>query len=502
MSAGRGAWSVRRRDIAWRQVVAVTVIGALAGLTVVVERYERTDVSAAGADATDLAAFPQAPRIGRISTTWFCPGIAAGDGVTGGSVVVANPDDEPVDVALLLMTAESSRQVVAEVDPYSKLSIPVVGSETSGVVVPLVEVIGGRAFVEQQLVFPAGDVTSQCSLGASDTWYFADGFTLEGSVQRINISNPFPESAVVDMEFTTAEGRRAPPELKGIIVPARGVRSVQMSQVGGDEESILAVTVMATRGKVVAARSQHYLGGGRLGYSTMLGVPEPLDRWWFAGGNAGPNVEERLVLYNPGTEEVSVDVIFVGDGLTDGTGPEGDGGVAPVVSTSTFIPPGEVATINTGAAADLPRGVHGIFVSSADGSPFIAEHVVNQRIARRAFTAVVPGAPERFAAETWRIPSGLTPGLVGALTVVNTSGEEGKITVSAIGPAGEFEVPGLVDVRIGPGGLVSIDMPADGTEGQLILRASVPVVVQRRLSRGHGLVGYAAALALPDMVAR
>jgi hypothetical protein len=489
-----------RAPIAWRQVAAFVVVATVAGLIAVVERRDTEAVSVAGADVVDLAAFPQAPRPGRISTTWFCPGIAAGDGVNRGSVVVANPDDEPVDVAVMLLTADGSRQVVAEVDPYSKLSIPVVGRETTGVVVPVVEVIGSRAFVEQQLVFPAGDVTSQCSLGASDTWHFADGFTLEGSVQRINLSNPFPESAVVDLVFTTAEGRRAPPELRGIIVPARGVRSVQMSQVGGDEESILAVSVTATRGKVVASRSQHYLGGGRLGYSTMLGVPEPLDRWWFAGGNAGPNVEERLVLYNPGLEEVTVDVLFVGDGLTDGTGFEGD--VAPIVSTSTFVPPGEVATINTGAAADLPRGVHGIFVSSPDGSPFIAEHVINQRIAGRAFTAVVPGAPERFASRVWRVPSGLTPGLTGAMTVVNTSGEDGTITVSAIGPAGEFEVPGLVDLRIGPGGLISIDMPADGTEGQLILRASVPVVVQRRLSRGHGLVGYSAALALPDTVSR
>lgn len=502
MNTRRERFAGRVREVAWRQVVAVIVVGALIGLIALVEGYETGADSVTGADVTDLGAFPQSPRPGRISTTWFCPGIAAGDGVTSGSVVVANPDDEPVDVAVLLMTADGSRQVVAEIEPYSKSTIPVVGRETTGVVVPVVEVIGSRAFVEQRLVFPAGDVTSQCSLGASDTWFFADGFTLEGSVQRINIANPFPESAVVDVEYTTAEGRRAPPELRGVIVAPRSVRSLQMSQVGADEEALLAVSVTATRGKVVASRSQHYLGGGRLGYSTMLGVPEPLDRWWFAGGNAGPNVEERLVLYNPGAEELSVDVIFVGDGLTDTSGLGANGEVAPVVSTSTFIPPGEVATINTGAAADLPRGTHGIFVSSPDGAPFVAEHVINQRIARRAFTAVVPGAPERFASRLWRVPSGLTPGLVGAMTVVNTSGEEGTITVSAIGPAGEFEVPGLSGLRIGPGGLVSIDMPADGTEGQLILRASVPVVVQRRLSRGHGLVGYSAALALPDMVSQ
>lgn len=538
----RGPSRVERGVTIVRRVSAVVVVVMLVAVIVLVERRKAEVVDAGSAFRVDLAAFPQTPRPGRVSTSWFCPGIAAGDGVASGTVVIANPDDSSVSVAIRLLTTEDSEQYTVEIGPRTSLTFDALRGRTVGVVVPVVEVIGGVALVEQQIGFGAGNTTSPCALGASPTWYFADGFTEQGSSERINIANPFPESAVVNMSFTTIEGQRKPPELQGIIVPPRAVKSIKMTDVGAKEEPIISVSLEATRGKVVGSRSQHYLGGGRLGYSTYLGIPEPLDNWWFAGGNAGPQVTEALVVYNPGEEEITVTAVFVGEGFDSGgvtspdvpstttipatsapvqataapaqpptsdptTQPTSDTTPAPdttlspypLVSLAVTVGAGDVVTLETGAAENLPRGRHGIAVSSADGRPFVVEHVISQRVAGKTFTAVVPGAPQSMVAEVWHVPSGLPASVAGVLTIVNTAAVAGTVTISAIGPGGEFILTGLSEVPIGSGGLLSIDTPPDTPAGQVIIRASVPVVVQRRLPRGGNLVGYAAALALPQL---
>jgi len=533
---------------AFRRGAAAVVVLVLVAVIVLVERREAEVVDAGTEFQVDFAAFPQTPRPGRVSTSWFCPGIAAGDGVSAGSVSIANPDDSSVSVAIRLLTTEDSEQFTVEVGPRTTLVFDALRGRTVGVVVPVVEVIGGVALVEQQIAFGAGNTTSPCALGASPTWYFADGFTDQGSSERINIANPFPESAVVNMSFTTIEGQRKPPDLQGIIVPPRAVKSIKMSEVGAKEEPIISVSLEATRGKVVGSRSQHYLGGGRLGYSTYLGIPEPLDNWWFAGGNAGPQVTEELILYNPGDEEITVTAVFVGEGLNSGdvttpepvpsttTVPPATGTATstpagtptatpagtpagtpvapapptttvapapvdpyPVVALSVTVGAGDVVTLETGTAENLPRGRHGIAVSSADGRPFVVEHVISQRIAGKTFTAVIPGAPEKMVAEIWHVPSGLPASVPAVLTIVNTSAVAGTVSISAVGPGGEFALTGLSEVPIGPGGLLSIDTPPDTPSGQVIVRATVPLVVQRRLPRGGNLVGYSAALALPQL---
>ena len=71
-----------------------------------------------------------------------------------------------------------------------------------------------------------------------------------------------------------------------------------MADLGGQDEARLAVSVTATTGRVVTSRIQHYIGLGRLGYSTTVGTPRPLAQWWFTSGRTGSQVEELLIAYN------------------------------------------------------------------------------------------------------------------------------------------------------------------------------------------------------------
>jgi hypothetical protein len=52
-------------------------------------------------------------------------------------------------------------------------------------------------------------------------------------------------------------------------------------------------------------------------------------------------------------------------------------------------------------------------------------------------------------------------------------------------------------VPIGAAARISLDVPAGVNDGEVIIRSTVPLVVQRRTYRGHGLVGFGIVSALP-----
>jgi hypothetical protein len=50
--------------------------------------------------------------------------------------------------------------------------------------------------------------------------------------------------------------------------------------------------------------------------------------------------------------------------------------------------------------------------------------------------------------------------------------------------------------------VVSLNVPPDVPPGEVIIEATVPVAVQRRMARNHGLVGFSIVGALPVRVSR
>jgi hypothetical protein len=339
-------------------------------------------------------------------------------------------------------------------------------------------------------------VTSQCVSQTSNTWYFADGFSADGSSQRIVLTNPFPESAVVNVSYTTAEGRRTPANLQGVILAARTSKSLSMADVGAANETQIAVEVTATTGQIVASRMQHYIGGGRLGYSTSVGVPEALSDWWFTSGRTGSQVTEQLVVFNPSESEAQLNVAFFGEGITNGAAAD-QANTAAVPSEAVTVPAGGIVYINTNNIADLPKGDHAMVVSTLNNSRVVVEHVLSQRTGGSSFTAITNGIPSGLLATKWRIPSGLAKGARNALSILNTTAVDGTFTVSAIGPGGMIDLPNLVDVPLAAASLISLDVPEGVNEGEVVITANIPVAVQRRTTRGHGLVGFGIVGALP-----
>ena len=480
----------------FRRLFATLLVVVALGSVVAIDQQGGKKSVGASLALVDLAGFPQAPSGSRISTSWFCPGAAAGDGLDGANVVISNPGDVQFTASVSLLSGDAAESSTVNVPARSQLEVDVLRGRTVGVVAPVVEIIGSVGTVEQELVYAAGDVTSQCVSQTSDTWFFADGFTAEGSSQRLVLINPYPETAVVNVAYTTNDGRRTPADIQGVVLAARTVKSISLADVGATNESRIAIEVEATTGQIVASRMQHYLGGGRLGYSTSVGVPSPLGEWWFTSGRTGSQVSEQLVVFNPSPRAAQVNVSFFGAGITNGI-PVDQPTEAALPSEAVDIPAGGIVVINTDAVANLPKGDHAMVVSSLNSARLVVEHVLSQRTNTSAFTAIVNGIPAGLLGEKWRIPAGLGKGARNAISILNTTSLEGTFTLSAVGPGGVVDIPGFTNVALGAASLISLDVPDGVSDGEVIITATVPVAVQRRTTRGHGLIGFGMVGALP-----
>jgi hypothetical protein len=484
-----------------RRLATFLLIAASVAGIVLVETRDSPPEEGASLALVSLSGYPQATETVRISTSWFCPGAAAGDGITSASVVISNPGDTEMKAAISFLGSGESESESVVVPARSRESYDILRGLGVGVVAPVVEIVGSVGSVEQRIEFAAGNVTSQCASQTSPTWYFADGHTLEGSKHRLVLVNPFPESAVVNVSFTTLDGERNPSSLQGLILPARSARSISLTESGARDERRIAVEVRATTGQIVASRIQHYLGGGRLGYSTTLGNPVPLTEYWFASGRTGANLTEQLIAFNPGEEDVTLNIAFFGDGITGGGDPS-EGEVEPLPNAQVTVAAGAIQAISTDEIADLPKGDHSMFVSVVDGGGIVVEHVLSQSIGRSFFTAVTNGIPGPLVSRKWLVPTGVAEGSDNLLSVLNASNDAGTITVFAVGPGGTVAVPELTDVPLAAAQLLTIEPPESARIAELLITSSVPLVVQRRTSRGSTLVGFGIVGALPVRGAR
>lgn len=436
---------------------------------------------------------PFVPKASFINSTWFCGGVPNTETDNGGFVAVANPTDAPLRGQLTVFSdiegtpiaeqefevapRESLRTVLDEVQP--------IGTYLSA----MVEIAGGGGFVEQQANTDAGNAVSPCSNSTSTNWYFADNYTLNGSREDLVITNPFPDQAILDLTFASNDGTRRPPALQGYPVPGNSVAVISEANLAKDE-AILAVTINAVRGRVVAARAQTYLGE-RSGYSMTLGAPSVSSEWWFADGEAGPDVTfERYSIYNPTDRDVVVTTDFWG--LT--------GSPEFVGYRTDTVTAGNVVSFTTAEFDDLPEGRHGMTFSTEGDPAIVVERGITRRAGDGFATTVVFGAPQVFTGYSrWSMAVGTDLAVDDVLAVMNLDFIDGTVTVKALGPGGEVPIPGLEAVPLPKSGVIDIAIPDEAAAlgVPLIVESTQRIVVERKLPRGAGLRGRAGSLAMP-----
>ena len=482
-----------------RILVVILVIGAMGSLIALQANRSTTSSTQL---AKDLDNEPLAvPIIGAessMTTSWYCPGVPANDlGITG-AIIVSNSSDS--DIAGTITFFSDNQQPVVNsvsVPALSSISVNAIGGIDSTFVSAMVEIIGGIGSVEQQVFHPAGDSVALCANSPAQEWFFADGFTGADSIEQIVLTNPYTDSTVVDISFVTLETKREPANLQGFVLLPQSVTILSMAEQGARNEKVVAVSVRASSGRLIAGRSQHYLGQGRLGYTMSLGASSTSAQWWFPDGEKDPNIVEQLVIFNPGDLDRTLSILFITSG-------EANSNTEPATITA---PAGRVVTLNTASLPSLPDGRYGILVSSVDVSTdlgadrnsdhVVVEQVINRSDGKTVGTSVVLGMPATAASTTWVAASGTTAGLEGTIVVLNTTSDAATASVQSIGPAGAVAISGLESIAIPESGLVLITVPLGLPVGELIIRATSPIIVQRLLARGHDLFGRSAVMAVP-----
>jgi len=445
-----------------------------------------------------LLAVPIIGAESRLTTSWYCPGVPANDQGITGTIIVSNSSD--ADITGTVTFFSDSQQPVSNavsVPALSSISIDAIAGINSAFVSAMVEINGGIGSVEQHIFHPAGDSVALCANAPAQEWFFADGFTGADSIEQIVLTNPYTDSTVVDISFVTLETKREPANLQGFVLLPQSVTVLSMAEQGARNEKVVAVSVRASSGRLIAGRSQHYLGQGRLGYAMSLGASSTSAQWWFPDGEKDPNIVEQLVIFNPGDMDRTLSVLFITSG-------EATSSIEPATITA---PAGRVVTLNTSSLPSLPDGRYGILVASVDvptdlgvansSDQIVVEQVINRGDGKTVGTSVVLGMPAAAASTTWVAASGTTAGLDGTIVVLNTTSDAATISVQSVGPAGAVALSGLESIVVPASGLVLITVPIGLPIGELIFRATSPVIIQRLLTRGHDLFGRSAVMALP-----
>lgn len=250
------------------------------------------------------------------SSTWFCAAATATpDGLADSEVVLANTSLDELTGAVSVFVGSAEPTVDA---PVVELVVPLPAKSLTSlrladlapdnpVVSVAIEVDGGGVVVDKISSGPTGVARSSCANDGSTEWVITSGSTVPGSRLQLVVFNPFPDDAVVDVDFVSEIGARSPEDLVALHVPAQSSRILEIGDVFAAAESITSF-VRLRSGRVIAEAIQSFDGTGTpLGLSVLTGAPATAESWTFAGISpaAGPT---NIVVVNPSEVQVRVDI--------------------------------------------------------------------------------------------------------------------------------------------------------------------------------------------------
>jgi len=476
--------------------VFALLIVIIAGL-VAVSRVVRDSTPAGNAGAVnDGGLLPPVSSDDPVtSSAWYCPGVPLGGAGYkgddhGGMVYVSNPTDtEMTGLVTRYVDGAGPTTSPITVAPRDRVAVDMAAGVDGTYVSALVELTGlaggGGAVVEQRADYPAGESWQPCANSPSAEWFFADGFTASDSEEDLVLTNPLVDSTVINVRFVTKDGERSPSPLQGFVLPPRSLTVVKIAEQGARGEQLVGVELRAQSGAFVAARAQHYLGTGRLGYTVKLGSPAAHAGWWVSTGDYSGKPTEEIVVFNPGERDSTVSVLFAGSEAV---------AVAPL---NIVVPSHRLVNVSMANVAGLPESGFTVALSVLDGDPVVVEHVVTRQLEKNAATSVDLALPAAMASTTWRAAVGMAGGTQRAILLHNVTGVDATATVASIGPAGRLPVAGLQSVSVPAGAVVEVAIPKGVALDQFDVESTQPLLVVRRIPRSTGVGGRDIVPALP-----
>jgi hypothetical protein len=259
------------------------------------------------------------------STHWyFAEGNTSKDAVYLLSLFNPFPEDAITDLSF------STDQGRAVPDAFQGLVVPAHGVTVVNVgdhvrrrdeVSTTVSVRSGRVVASKLQTHSGGGhkgialVLGAPQLGA--TWYFPDGYFIDGVAERYHVYNPGTKEATVQLDLALEQGAAEPFE---VTVPPQARFTLTMSGESrvpkGDGH---AVTAQSTNGvPVVVERTIDALAPApRLGYTDLLGAQAAAAHWVLGAGGSTDTFDEWVVVLNSSrrTAHVSLTGLAAGQPL-------------------------------------------------------------------------------------------------------------------------------------------------------------------------------------------
>lgn len=488
-------------------VVHDSRVGADAGSGSVERRAAPTTVS-----SEVRLLMPRATPASAAASTWYCVGGPATAEPAGGGadpaqppadhrVVVANPTSQPITGVLTAFPSDGgpvTRELVVEA--RSRLTVAVADVVDAPYAAALVELAGGGAVVEHELRSALGSATAPCASDASSTWFFAAGSTRTGATETLVFFNPFPGDAVLDVAFSTDEGRRSPKAFQDLTIPGRTVRAV-------------TVTDKVTVREVVAAAVDVRVG--RL-------VVDRVQTWDDGGPGAAGTTDPATTPATPTTAPTSTGTSPAGTSPATAPTPEGPASPAPTdpsSPTTTPAPTDPSAPGTTGVAPIGPdEGTGEVAPEQRFEEPLDrgGEPVPDQLDQDPAATPVTRtgvalslGLPQ--PAPVWFFPDGRRiAGASEQYVVFNPTARPAELELSLGLSDARFGIVDPIGLRVAAGGVEVVDVDGDvrippGAAYSVTLRSVDEVaVVAERVSGGtvYGATGVAIEGGSPLMARR
>jgi hypothetical protein len=469
-----------------RRAPLVVGLAVVLAAGAVADRAERPGPPVVGTVGSEE--MPVAPPASALSSTWYCAGGSGRpDSPFASSVVLANAGSEPVEgrVTVVPRIGEPKTVPVA-VKAYGSARVALAGVVQADFAAALVDLDGGGVVVEHVVAGSAGTATSPCASAASPRWYFADGSTAKDATLALALYNPFPEEAIVDLDFSTEQGRDQPADFQGVVVPALGLVVRDIGDHVRRREAV-ATQVVARTGRLVAAQLQLRTAPGVAGVSLRLGAPAPAEEWYFPDGYVTAGLVEQYSLYNPSGREAVVDIELTLD----------EGAAEPFQLT---VPPRGRLAVVASDEERVPKGIgHSAVVRSVNGVPVVAERsVAASAPANRRGRADVRGA--RRLARRWAFAFGAaTPETDEWIVVHNPGPVDAVLDVVGLANGRLLAIEGLQDVKVAGGRRAALRLGDHVQRDVLpvVVQSTRPVAVERAVFAVGGRAGLAGSVGIP-----
>jgi hypothetical protein len=374
-------------------------------------------------------------------------------------VLVANPNDSAANVTLSYYTDAGPRNgKPLQVPAHSRLTVNAssdIWGQNAGIRV------GSDIPVRVERSMYWNDRTEgHDSIGTdagSNLWYMAEGCTDYGFETWVCMLNPGATQAGAKLFFLTPAGQVDGPS---VVIPPYSRRTIRVNDFVKSSD---VSTRVETDGTPVVAELSMY-GNNRRSGTCSIGDKAASADWYFAEGANHSGFESYLLLLNPHTDPVDVNLDV------QATDPW-KGGTRHVPKTVTV--PG--LSRKTVRLAELAPGLD-VAVHASAASPFVASRSVYWNVpggrAGHESTGVSAPATQVF------MPEGCTAyGFETWLLVENPGDEPAKVSVYAMGEGGEKKI---ADMDVAAGTRASL-RANDYFKGNLSLRvtSTQPVVCER-----------------------